>query len=205
MDIETLLTGLDRFGVFVFAFSGGLLAAARRMDLLGVCLIALLPAIGGGTLRDVLLDQPVFWLDDPLVVGLAIAGGLTAFLVPNVRRSHAAIVWADALGLSAFAALGAARTWALGFDIPIVIVMGTISATAGGLVRDVVCNEVPLLLSEDVYATAAILGASAYCLIAAFGPGSAAALGGGVLVTLIVRAAGIVFRLGLPRPRLRGD
>ncbi len=201
MDVTELLTFLDRFGVLVFAFSGGLAAAKRDMDFLGVCVVALLPAVGGGTLRDVLLNVPVFWLEDTASLGLALAGGVAAFFLAHLHRLPRAMLWADALGLSVFATLGAAKTSELGFAYPIVIAMGTITATAGGLTRDVVCNEQPLLLSEDVYATAAIAGAGAFCLSHWLSASPALCLLAGLGVAFALRAAAIVYELNLPRAR----
>ncbi|MEM9669845.1 MAG: trimeric intracellular cation channel family protein [Pseudomonadota bacterium] len=152
----------DRLGVFVFALSGGIVAIRKDMDLFGVIVLAFLPAIGGGTLRDLLLDQPVFWLADTTSLGLAVAGGLTVFVFHRAIDAFKPLRWADAMGMALFAVTGAAKAMALGYGLGIVLIMGALTASAGGLLRDVVANEEPLLLKSDIYATAALLASLAY-------------------------------------------
>jgi uncharacterized membrane protein YeiH len=145
---------LDLFGVFVFAISGAMAADRRRMDLFGFIVIALLPALGGGTLRDIIIDAPVFWLSDPTYLLMSLTAAVLTFVAANaIVRAGQWLVWADAVGLSLFCVLGAAKTLALGHDPVIAMMMGVITAVVGGIVRDVVCNEVPLILRQDVYAT----------------------------------------------------
>ena len=157
----SVLSYLDLIGVYVFAISGGLVAIRHKLDILGVFVICLLPAIGGGTLRDLLLDVSVFWLDSPMIIFVALAGGLSAIIYKYWTRVRL-LVWVDGLGLALFAVVGTLKTFELGFGVLTCVMMGTITATAGGLLRDVVCNEPPLLLRQDIYATAAIAG-SALC------------------------------------------
>ena len=133
----------DALGVFVFALSGGLLASRRRLDLFGIFVVSLLPAIGGGTLRDLLLDRPVFWLEQSNTILIALAGGgVSAILGERIARFKT-LIWFDALGLSLFCVVGAQAAYALGYGPVVVVMMGTITASFGGLLRDVVCNEVP--------------------------------------------------------------
>lgn len=191
---------LDLFGVFVFALSGAMAADRRRMDLFGFIVIALLPALGGGTLRDMIIDAPVFWLSDPVYLLMALLAAVLTFIAANViHRAGQWLVWADAVGLSLFCVLGAAKTLALGLGPVIATVMGVMTAVVGGIIRDVVCNEVPLILRRDIYATAAFAGAIAYVGLVSLGTDSAIGIWVGAVVCFGVRAAALIWNLSLPR------
>ena len=192
----------DRFGVFVFAISGGVLAVRKEMDLLGVIVLAFLPAIGGGTLRDLLLGAPVFWLSDTLTLVLAIAGGLTAFLFYRYVSQFRALRWPDAVGMSLFAVTGAAKAMSLGHGFLVVVIMGAITASAGGLLRDVIANEEPLVLKEgELYATCALAGSGVYFAAVALGAPEAIAFTAGMATAFISRAMAIIFGIKLPRAK----
>lgn len=162
---------LDMFGIAVFAVSGALTAGRKNMDLFGVIVVAVVTAIGGGTVRDVLLDRhPVFWIEDPiyLVVILAAAGATLAygrFFTPP----RASLLYADAFGLALFTFVGAEIAYEAGVSGLIVVVMGTITGAAGGVMRDVLCAEVPLILRREIYATASIAGGAIYVLLVEIG------------------------------------
>ncbi len=189
-----ILVLADRIGVFVFALSGGIAAARKEMDLFGVLVLAFLTAVGGGTLRDLILDAPVFWLADTLSLGLCAAGGLVAFFLWKPIDAFRPLRWADAAGLALFCVAGAAKAAGLGHSFVIVLIMGTMTASAGGLLRDVVANRVPLLLLPgEVYATAALLGAGVYGALHFSGAGETAAFA--------LRAAALLFGLSLPTPK----
>jgi len=187
----------DYLGVFVFAVSGGLVAIRHNMDLFGILVISLFPAIGGGTLRDILLDVPVFWLSDPIIICIALAGGLSA-VVYKSWTSVRLFVWADALGLALFAMLGTLKSFELDYGFLTSVMMGTITATAGGLIRDVVCGGPPLLLKEDIYATAALAGASICYGLMYFEFSTAQSLIVGFIAVFTIRALAIKFKLSLP-------
>ena len=198
MNGEFIINLFDWAGVFVFALSGGLMAVRQKFDILGCIIIAWLPAIGGGTLRDLLLDQPVFWLDDPFSLGLATLAGIAAFFGPHFWARIRALVWIDAMGLALFAVVGAAKAAELGYGLLICILMGTITATAGGLIRDVVCNELPLLLRKEIYATAAIFGAGSFYLALKYGLTEGIALAIGAAIAFTIRGLSLKFDLNLP-------
>lgn len=198
--LQEMIELVDRVGVFVFALSGGMVAVRHRMDLLGVMVVSLFPAIGGGTLRDLLLGVPVFWLTDQASLILALGAGLAAFFFANFWARLHALVWADAAGLALFAVVGASKAYEVDGSFLVSVFMGALTATAGGLIRDVVCNESPMLLQEEVYATAAIAGASTFWLVRQAGMSGQEALLVGALIAFVVRTAGIVFKLRLPRP-----
>lgn len=191
---------LDLFGVFVFAISGAMAADRRRMDLFGFIVIALLPALGGGTLRDIIIDAPVFWLTDPVYLLMAVVAAVLTFVAANViHRAGQWLVWADAVGLSLFCVLGAAKALTLGHTPVIAIFMGVITAVVGGIIRDVVCNEVPLILRQDVYATAAFAGATGCVALMSAGAGSGMSIWVGASICFTVRAAALIWNLSLPR------
>mgnify|MGYP003643026186 FL=1 len=199
MSPDLILTLFDRIGVFVFAISGGIVAVRKDMDLFGVIVLAFLPAIGGGTLRDLILDQPVFWLSDTPTLLLALAGGLTAYVFHRFLENFRPLRWADAFGMSLFAVTGAAKAMNLDHGLAVVLIMGTLTASAGGLMRDVVANEEPLLLKKDIYATAALLGAGVYFALAAWGLPESSAFIGGLAAAFTLRALAIIFQLSLPK------
>ena len=201
IDLPILLLA-DRIGVFVFALSGGIAAARKEMDLFGVLVLAFLTAVGGGTLRDLILDAPVFWLADTLSLGLSAAGGLVAFFLWKPIDAFRPLRWADAAGLALFSVAGAAKAASLGHSFVIVLIMGTMTASAGGLLRDVVANRVPmLLLPGELYATAALLGAGVYGGLHFSGVGEGPAFAAGMAAAFALRAAAIVFKWSLPTPK----
>jgi uncharacterized membrane protein YeiH len=181
---------LDLFGVAAFAVSGALTAGRKSMDLFGVIVVAAITAVGGGTVRDVLLgERPIFWIEDPtylIVIFAAAAATLIygRFLTPP----RASLLVADALGLAVFTVIGAQTAYVTGVPGLIVVLMGTITGVAGGVMRDVLCAEVPLILRREVYATASIAGAATYVLLRELGLD-------GPLVTTIPIAIVFVLRL----------
>lgn len=201
MSPDLLLLLADRIGVFVFALSGGIAAVRKDMDLFGVITLAFLPAIGGGTLRDIILDAPVFWLEDTLNLWLAILGGVVAFFFCKWIEDFKPLRWADAVGLALFAVTGAAKAAELGHAYIIILLMGVMTASAGGLIRDVVANRDPLLLKEDIYATAALFGAIVYASMIYFALPEGMAFAGGFIAAFSLRALAIVFKLSLPKAR----
>lgn len=166
-----MLYFLDLLGVAVFAVSGALAAGRKGMDLLGVIVIAALTAIGGGTVRDVLLDRhPIFWIADPvyLLVILAAAGATLVYARWRPPPGNL-LLFADAAGLALFTLLGAQIAEKSGLSPIIVVLMGTMTGSAGGVLRDILSAEIPLILRRDIYATAAIVGASFYLLAQSLG------------------------------------
>jgi len=202
MTPDLLLLFADRIGVFVFAISGGIVAVRKQMDMFGVIVLAVLPAIGGGTLRDLILGQPVFWLSDTPTLLLALAGGLTAYVFHRFLENFRPLRWADAFGMSLFAVTGAAKAMNLDHGLAVVLIIGTLTASAGGLMRDVVANEEPLVLKDgELYATCALAGSLVYWLAATLGLGETAAFAAGMASAFILRASAILFGLSLPRAK----
>ena len=196
----SIVYSLEMLGTAAFAISGALAASRKNMDIFGFCVLALMPAVGGGTIRDIIIDRsPVFWIADNRYVAVAIIAALVVFFTtyrPGSRRRI--LVWMDALGLALFAALG--TEICLEFDTgPLVAVMlGVTTAVTGGMIRDVICNEIPLILSREVYATAAFAAAVSYVFADQAGFGGQSPLVIAVVVGFTVRAFAIVYDWSLP-------
>lgn len=192
---------LDLIGVAVFAVSGVLVAAHSGMDLLGGVALAALTAIGGGTLRDVLLNRhPIFWIRDAryLIVILA-ASALTMIYIAFLPPPGDSLMIADALGLALFAISGAQVAEATKHPALIVILMGAMTGTAGGMLRDVMTAHVPMIFRQDLYATAAIAGIVVYLLLQKLSVPRSFAIIAGVLVILGMRLLAVVWGAHLPR------
>ena len=195
-----MLMWLDFFGVFVFAISGALAADRRGMDLFGFVVIALLPAIGGGTVRDIVLGVPVFWVQDSTYLWVILGAALLTFgAARQILRVERWLLWADAIGLSVFSVAGAAKTLSITGDPVIATAMGVVTAVLGGIIRDTVCNELPLVLRQDIYATAAFAGALGYVLLALIEVPGPAALWLGAAICFVVRASAIIWGWSLPK------
>ncbi|WP_445666345.1 trimeric intracellular cation channel family protein [Fodinibius sp. AD559] len=196
---------LDLFGVTVFAISGALAAGRKSLDLLGVVIIAVVTAVGGGTTRDLLLDRhPVFWIADPTyLLVIIIASLFTIWYTQYNNPPEKALLVADALGLAVFTILGAQITQEVVSNSVIIVIMAAITGTVGGLIRDVLSNEIPLILRRDIYATAALAGATVYLLLqlSTFEPTVNIVLG--MLVVIGLRLAAIQWNLHLPRFKLK--
>lgn len=170
MSMSVLAQFLDLLGVAVFAISGALVASRKEMDLIGFGLMASLAGIGGGTLRDLLLDRPVFWISEPSFVGVCLGVAVVVYFTAHIlQRRLTVILWVDAIGLAAYAVLGAHLAIRSGASELVAIVMGIMTATFGGLARDVVSQEQPLILRREVYATCAMAGATAYVVLVMMG------------------------------------
>ena len=187
-------------GVAVFAASGALAAGRKSMDLLGVIVIAAVTAVGGGTLRDILLDRhPVFWMADPFYLTvILIVAVLTMVYIRWRRPPLRALAVADAVGLGLFTISGAQIAEHAGMSALIVILLATMTAVAGGVLRDVLSAEVPLILRRDIYATAAVCGAAVYLLAQRLGVVESVAVVIGVAVVVALRLIAIVHGLQLP-------
>lgn len=201
MDAAAILAALSGVGLFVFAVSGALTALRNDLDIFGVAMIAFVTGVGGGTIRDILLgDVPVWWIREPSAVLICLAGAAAAtFTQPILTSRLKALIWADAVGLSVFAILGADAALASGAPALIAIFMGAVTATFGGIARDVLLNEPPLILKQDIYATAALIGGAVYVGLIGIGAASAIAAPLATGVTFAIRAAAIVFDIPSPK------
>jgi uncharacterized membrane protein YeiH len=197
---ETILYVLDLFGTAVFAVSGALAAGRRRMDLFGALVIAAVTAVGGGTVRDLLLDRhPVFWMEDLRYLAvIAGAGGLTFAYTSVFRPPRQSLEVADAFGLAVFAVVGARVTLDVGAPPVIVVLMSATTATVGGMVRDVLCDETPLILRKEIYATAALAGGALYLGLRALALEEAVMMGVPIVTVAALRLAALRWEVHLP-------
>ena len=198
---------LDYFGVVVFAVSGALAAARARMDVVGFALLGVVTGVGGGSLRDVLLGRlPVFWVEEPRYIVLCVLASVATFVsVPIIASRLSLLLWADALGLAVFAVLGAQT--ALAVDVPPIIaaLMGVMSATFGGIIRDVICRETPLVLLKEIYVTAALAGSLLYVCLVELAVAPTLAMLAACATTFAVRGLALRYNLSLPAFVHRND
>jgi len=196
----------EAIGVAVFALTGALMAARKGMDPFGFALLATLTGVGGGTLRDLLIGiRPVFWVGDPTDVLVCLVVAETVFVLGPKRvaaleggRRGRVLLWADALGLALFAVTGTAKALAAGAPALSAIALGTITATFGGIIRDIFAGTTPLVLRQEIYVTAAALGAAVTVTFQAVDlplPWSASA---GFIAAFTLRALAILRRWSLP-------
>lgn len=196
----TTLELLDHLGVFVFAISGALMASKKEMDIFGFVVLALLPAVGGGTLRDLILGVPVFWLEDTNYLSITLVAAIATFLGYRfVHKIENTLVWFDAVGLAVFCVIGAAKAYAVTTDVGVAVFMGVVTAVAGGIIRDVVANESPLIFHKEIYATAAFCGAIVFVILNHLQMPGAEWIG--ISVALSARSAGIIKGWELPRAK----
>lgn len=195
-----LLEAIGWAGEAAFAVSGALLAARHRLDLIGFLFMANITGVGGGTVRDLLLDVPVFWVHEPEhVLICSLAAVLTWLLASHLARAARALLWADAVGIALFAVLGAQKALVAGAPAVVAVVMGIFTACLGGIIRDTLLKDLPVIMSREIYVTATLAGASAYVALASQrGAGDVLALGCGIAVAFALRALAISRGLELP-------
>jgi uncharacterized membrane protein YeiH len=198
---------LDLFGVAVFAVTGSLAAGRKRLDLFGVVVIALATALGGGSLRDVILGaHPVFWIADPTYVLVAVAASVTTFALARFRRPQSGILLvADAFGLAIFTVIGSQKAASLGVSPVIIVIMGVMTGVVGGMIRDILSGEIPLILRTEIYATASLCGALVFVGLRPLIPNESLTIAIAVVIVLALRLAAIRWRLSLPVFRSTGS
>jgi uncharacterized membrane protein YeiH len=199
---------LDLAGVAVFAISGALAAGRNRLDLFGVVVIALVTAIGGGTIRDVLLDRhPIFWISNVTYLIVILAATVLTIIWVRIRQPpFAALLVADALGLALFAISGAQIAERLALPAVVVVLMGTITGVAGGMIRDVLTAQIPLVLRKgNLYASTAVAGIIVYISLQSLGLTHSISSAVGMITVAALRFASIAWGLSLPVFRVEGE
>lgn len=199
--LPTFLYALDLIGVAVFAISGALAAGRKRLDLIGVMVLALVTAVGGGTIRDVLLARhPIFWLADQTYIIVIIASALATVAYAKWRRPpEGSLLVADALGLALFSVAGAQIAEHAGLPAASGVILGTVTGAAGGVVRDVLSMEIPLVLRRgNLYATAAIIGTSFYFVFERVGVARDIAAITGMVVVAALRLSALRWGITVP-------
>ncbi len=197
----SLIYLLDLSAVAVCAITATLEAHRRELDLFGVWVIAIISGIGGGTVRDILLGRlPVYWVHDPIYVMVGIvAGTLTFFLGRRLSLPKNFFLIPDALGLALFTVIGTSVALKLGTPWLIASLMGVITGVFGGVIRDILCNEVPLILRTDIYATASLAGALLFIALETLGMTHNASMLLSMSSIVIIRLAAIRWHIHLPR------
>lgn len=201
--IGPILPWLDLFGIAVFAATGALSATRRAQTFVTAAFFALITGVGGGTVRDLLIGAPVFWVHDARVAAICLAVAGAIWLTPARWWSDRTFAWLDAFGLAAYAAFGAAKS--IGYGIPPVpaAVMGVVTACVGGIIRDILVAEPSILMRPELYVTAAALTSSLYVGLSLAGLSPLAAGLVAAAAGFALRAAAIVWKLGLPAYRGR--
>lgn len=196
--LPEILRFLDLAGIAVFALSGALLAVRLRRDFVTLAFFALVTGVGGGSVRDLLIDAPVFWVRDPLVAPLCLGMALLAWFSPERWWEGRLLVWADAVGLAAYAVLGTVK--ALGYGLtPITgAMMGVITGCAGGIIRDVLAGQPSILMRPEIYITAATLAAALAAGGTVLGLPRELVWPGAALAGFILRGAAIRWSLAIP-------
>ena len=192
---------VDVLAVAVFAITGALAAAERKLDILGFILFGTITGIGGGTARDLLLaTDTVFWIGDTRYLWVCIvASSLTWFIAPQLNSLHRVLVWADAVGVALFCVLGTIKAQQWGAPPVVSVVMGMMTATFGSIIRDTLLNQEPVLLGPEIYVTAALLGSASYLALEAMPATAALATPVAILLAFSLRASAILFDLRLPK------
>lgn len=207
MNLAAIIAYCDLVAVGVFAASGALAAAEKRLDVLGFVLFGTITGVGGGTLRDLLLQLPVFWISDVRYLWVCITvSSLTWYIAPMLSIRRKVLLWADALGLALFSVLGCAKS--LQYDAPwvVAIVMGVMSASFGGLIRDTLLARESVVFGAEIYVTAALAGGVTYVALvssALLSPSNALLVA--MVPAFVLRAGAIHAGWRLPSYRRLGE
>lgn len=203
--LQQLILLLDWFGICVFAVTGALVASRKEMDIVGFALLGSVTGIGGGTVRDVLLGvEPVFWVGQPSYLLTCIVVSTAMFFVAHIPLSRERLLlWFDAVGLSLFSVTGTVSALATGAGPVIAVAMGVATATFGGIIRDILGGESPVILQQEIYITAALLGAAVLVGLRWLGVSADPSAGLAFLAAFSLRAAALHWNLSLPRYRVR--
>jgi len=201
-----VIYALDLFGTAVFAVAGTLAAGRKRMDAFGVIVVAMVTAVGGGTLRDLVLDaDAVFWVRDPNYLYVGVAAALVTFFVARrFALQGRGLLVADAFGLAVFTVIGTQKGLAAGAPAAVSVLLGVMTGVAGGIIRDVLCGEaVPLILRKEIYATASLAGAVVFAVLWRMQWPQPVRVALAVLVVLGIRLAALRWGFSLPVMRTR--
>lgn len=197
-----MLLILDLFGVVVFAMTGCLVAARHRLDLVGFIWLALVTAVGGGTLRDLILERPVFWLDRPIYLYLCLSTACFMYLMAHwIHKNLKLLLWCDAVGLAVFAVIGT-QIALTHQTLPIVaLAMGILTATFGGILRDILAGEPTLIMRREIYVTAAAVSSGLYIVGTYLNIPDTLNIPFAIFMGFALRALALQYRIMLPGHR----
>jgi uncharacterized membrane protein YeiH len=200
----SLVTVLDYAGVAVFAATGALAASRKQLDIIGFLFLASVTGIGGGTLRDLILNIPVFWVGNPDYVLICVAVAAAVFFTAHRFESrYRLLLWLDAVGIAAFCVMGAEKALAITGSPVVAIVMGMLTATFGGIARDILAGEPSVLLRPEIYVSATLAGAALYTFGALAGLPQPVAGVAGFAAAFAVRGGALRFGWSFPAYRSR--
>lgn len=195
---------LDFAGVGMFAATGALVASRKQLDVIGFIFFATLTGIGGGTVRDVILGVPVFWIEDHVYILICVAAAVCVYFAAHLIESrYRLVLWLDAVALAAYGVFGAFKGLEVTGSPIVAIVMGMLTGTFGGVLRDVIAGEPSVLMRREVYITAALVGAGLYVLFDALGAPPLLAALTGFLCAFVVRSGALIAGWSLPGYRSR--
>lgn len=205
---DTMHYVLEHFAVAACTATGVLAARGKKIDLFGIVVLALVTAVGGGTMRDIILEVPVFWVDDPNYILTGFASGIATFFIVRTRELPGQpLQVTDAFGLALFTVVGVEKTLACGAPEVVAIVLGVMTGVAGGILRDVLLREIPLIFRPEIhlYATASFIGASLFVSLEHYGPSEPHNSLLALCVILALRFAAIRWKLTLPLFKMHRD
>jgi uncharacterized membrane protein YeiH len=205
MPIGSILSGLNIVGTFVFAASGALAAARLRQTLVTFAFFALTTGVGGGTVRDLLIGAPVFWVHDASHALICIGAAVIVYMTPFRWWPERMLDWLDAIGLAAFAVFGTAKAMSFGIHPFVAALMGVTTGCVGGIIRDLLAGVPSIVLRPEIYVTAAALAAGLYALLLSLGVPAAPAGALAALAGFVLRALAISRGLALPSYGERAD
>ncbi len=190
---------LDYAGVALFSATGALAASRKQLDIIGFLFLGVLTGIGGGTVRDLILDVPVFWIGQNVYVLVCAATAIAVYFTAHLIESrYRLLLWLDAVALSAYGVFGAYKGLIVTESATVAVIMGMMTGTLGGILRDVLAGEPSVLLRRDIYVTAAMVGAVAFVSAVGVGMGLSVAAGFGFLLALGVRSGALLFDWSFP-------
>jgi uncharacterized membrane protein YeiH len=195
--MQQVLLWLDIIGITVFAMTGCLVAARKGLDMISFILLGTVTGMGGGTLRDMILNRSVFWVIEPKYLMICAATSIVMFFIAShIDRYRRWILWGDAIGMAVFTVTGTNIALQAGAHWSVCVLMGTITCIVGGILRDLLAGEPSLIMRKEIYATACVAGSAVYLVAHSYAHPWGVILG--MATTFIIRAAAIVWRLQLP-------
>ncbi|SCY63402.1 trimeric intracellular cation channel family protein [Desulfoluna spongiiphila] len=192
---------IGMMGIAAFSVTGVVAAGKKDMDLFSIILLGVVTALGGGTIRDILMDaNPIFWIGDETYLWVSVAAALIAFFfIRFVNNTYTLFLYADSFGMCLFTITAAEKALSLGFSYPVAVLMGLTTGIAGGMIRDILTGKMPLLLGREFYATPALLGASLFCVLLHLAPDHPFNRYYGLALAFGLRCASIHWDLYYPR------
>jgi uncharacterized membrane protein YeiH len=205
MIFADIIALLDWLGIIAFAITGALVASRKQMDAVGFALLGTVTGIGGGTIRDILLDiHPLLWIEQPAYLAICVATSLVIFFTAHLVHSRMRLLlWVDAIGLALFASVGSERALGSGAPPLVAILMGVITACFGGIVRDLLSQERSIIFSREIYVTAALAAASIFVGLQSMNVVREISVIAGVLAGVTLRGGALIWGWSLPRYQSR--